>query len=118
MSADGLSRLRTLLAPSRAIATDSVRGVAVTDVDAGASVVLAGVSAGYGQRAALEDVSLTVQPGSLLAVIGPNGAGKSTLLKLIAGLIKPWSGRISVLGAAPGVAARRIAYLPQAEAVD
>jgi ABC-type Mn2+/Zn2+ transport system ATPase subunit len=81
-------------------------------------VAIQDVSAGYGNRPALTDVSLTVRPGSLLAVIGPNGAGKSTLLKLIAGLIKPWSGRVTVLGGPPGAEARRIAYLPQAEAVD
>jgi manganese/iron transport system ATP-binding protein len=63
-------------------------------------------------------VSLTVKPGSLLAVIGPNGAGKSTLLKLIAGLLQPTAGTISVLGAAPGVEAHAVAYVPQAEAVD
>jgi ABC-type Mn2+/Zn2+ transport system ATPase subunit len=84
----------------------------------GPSVVVDRVTAGYGRRLALEDVSLTVRPGSLLAVIGPNGAGKSTLLKLIAGLIRPVSGSLSVLGGPPGSAAKSIAYLPQAEAVD
>jgi ABC-type Mn2+/Zn2+ transport system ATPase subunit len=84
----------------------------------GPSVALHGVTAGYGRRTALSDVSLTVAQGSLLAVIGPNGAGKSTLLKLIAGLIRPVSGQITVLGGPPGSAARSIAYLPQAEAVD
>jgi ABC-type Mn2+/Zn2+ transport system ATPase subunit len=83
-----------------------------------AAVVLDDVSVGYGRRVALDDVSLTVREGSLLAVIGPNGAGKSTLLKLIAGLLKPWSGTLRVLGGAPGTEARSIAYLPQAEAVD
>jgi ABC-type Mn2+/Zn2+ transport system ATPase subunit len=67
---------------------------------------------------ALSDVNLKVKPGSLLAVIGPNGAGKSTLLKLIAGLLRPEAGTISVLGSRPGVEARSVAYLPQAEAVD
>lgn len=67
---------------------------------------------------ALSDVNLEVEPGSLLAVIGPNGAGKSTLLKLIAGLLRPEAGTISVLGSPPGVEARSVAYLPQAEAVD
>jgi ABC-type Mn2+/Zn2+ transport system ATPase subunit len=82
------------------------------------AVVVDGVTAGYGRRIALSEVTLTVASGSLLAVIGPNGAGKSTLLKLIAGLIRPTSGRLSVLGGPPGSAARSIAYLPQAEAVD
>ncbi|HET7704049.1 MAG TPA: metal ABC transporter ATP-binding protein [Candidatus Limnocylindrales bacterium] len=83
-----------------------------------ATVVLDRVTAGYGRRVALRDVDLTVRAGSLLAVIGPNGAGKSTLLKLIAGLLRPDSGTIEVLGAAPGVEARAVAYVPQAEAVD
>lgn len=83
-----------------------------------AAVVLDDVSVGYGRRLALDGVSLEVRAGSLLAVIGPNGAGKSTLLKLIAGLLKPWSGTLRVLGATPGVEAKSIAYLPQAEAVD
>jgi ABC-type Mn2+/Zn2+ transport system ATPase subunit len=81
-------------------------------------VALDHVTAAYGERVALSDVSLAVKRGSLLAVIGPNGAGKSTLLKLIAGLLRPEAGTISVLGASPGVEARSIAYLPQAEAVD
>ena len=54
----------------------------------------------------------------MLAIVGPNGAGKSTLLKVMAGLLRPWRGRIEVLGAAPGREAHRVAYVPQAEAVD
>ncbi len=83
-----------------------------------ADVWLSDVSAGYGQRVALEHVSLAVNPGSLLAVVGPNGAGKSTLLKLVAGLARPWTGRIEVLGQPAGREARRVAYVPQAELVD
>jgi ABC-type Mn2+/Zn2+ transport system ATPase subunit len=82
------------------------------------AVAVDNVSVGYGGRTALSDVSLDIQRGSLLAVIGPNGAGKSTLLKLIAGLIRPWSGSLTVLGGSPGSSARLVAYLPQAEAVD
>jgi ABC-type Mn2+/Zn2+ transport system ATPase subunit len=82
------------------------------------AVTLDGVAAAYGRRTALADVSLSIPSGSLLAVIGPNGAGKSTFLKLIAGLMRPSSGRITVLGGPPGSAASSIAYLPQAEAVD
>jgi ABC-type Mn2+/Zn2+ transport system ATPase subunit len=76
------------------------------------------VSAGYDSRVALSEVSLEVRQGSLLAVIGPNGAGKSTLLKLVAGLLRPFAGRVTVLGGPPGSSGRAIAYLPQAEAVD
>src|SRR5262245_58097068 len=83
-----------------------------------ADVWLSDVTAGYGERIALEHVTAAVEPGSLLAVVGPNGAGKSTLLKLMAGLVEPWSGRIEILGAPPGREARRVAYVPQAELVD
>ncbi|HEY7599761.1 MAG TPA: metal ABC transporter ATP-binding protein [Candidatus Limnocylindrales bacterium] len=86
--------------------------------DAGVAVRLDDVTVGYGERPALTDVSLEVSGGSLLAVVGPNGAGKSTLLKLVAGLLRPWSGSVTVLGGRPAAAARRMAYLPQAEAVD
>ena len=92
--------------------------VVATEESAAPAVVVDGVSASYGRRVALDDVSRTVRKGSLLAVIGPNGAGKSTLLKLIAGLIRPTSGSLSVLGGPPGSAAKSVAYLPQAEAVD
>jgi ABC-type Mn2+/Zn2+ transport system ATPase subunit len=83
-----------------------------------AVVWLSDVTAGYGDRLALEHVNLAIEAGNLLAVVGPNGAGKSTLLKLIAGLLKPWSGRVEVLGHPAGMQARRVAYVPQAETVD
>jgi ABC-type Mn2+/Zn2+ transport system ATPase subunit len=83
-----------------------------------ADVWLSDVSAGYGDRPALERIDLAIEAGSLLAVVGPNGAGKSTLLKVIAGLLQPWSGRVEVLGHPAGQQARRMAYVPQAELVD
>ena len=104
---------------------EAERHLATVDagIDAGharahADVWLSDVSAGYGERIALEGVNLAVEAGSLLAVVGPNGAGKSTLLKLMAGLIRPWSGRVEVLGHPAGQQARRVAYVPQAELVD
>jgi manganese/iron transport system ATP-binding protein len=81
-------------------------------------VRLRAVSAGYGDRIALADADLTIRRGALVAVFGPNGGGKSTLLKLIAGLLPAWTGSVETLGGPPGAAARRIAYVPQAELVD
>jgi ABC-type Mn2+/Zn2+ transport system ATPase subunit len=81
-------------------------------------VWLSSVTAGYGDRLAIEDIDLAVESGSLLAIVGPNGAGKSTLLKVMAGLLAPWRGRVEVLGGAPGREAHRVAYVPQAETVD
>jgi NitT/TauT family transport system ATP-binding protein len=55
----------------------------------------------------LHDVNLAVPKGSLVSLIGPSGCGKSTLLKVLAGLIAPSEGRVSIDGVAPRQAARR-----------
>jgi ABC-type Mn2+/Zn2+ transport system ATPase subunit len=90
-----------------------------TDRQPGSPTVrLSGVSAGYGARPAIDDVDVVFRPGRLTAVFGPNGGGKSTLLKVVAGLLKPWTGEVDVLGGPPGMEARRVAYVPQAETVD
>jgi heme exporter protein A len=62
------------------------------------AIELDGLGRRYADRAALEDVSLTVEPGTTLVVFGPNGAGKSTLLRILATLLRPSSGRARVLG--------------------
>ena len=54
--------------------------------------------------AALDDVDLEIQPGSIVGVIGYSGAGKSTLVRLINGLEKPSSGAVTVLGTDVGTA--------------
>lgn len=99
--------------------TAEARAKALVGASAPDAVVrLRHVSAGYGDQTALRDVDLEISRGSLLAIFGPNGGGKTTLLKLIAGILEPWSGTVEVLGAAAGVEAKRIAYVPQAELVD
>lgn len=77
------------------------------------AVSLEDVSFSYNGRQVLQNVTLTVPDGEFLAIIGPNGGGKSTLVKLMLGLLKPNTGHISVLGRAPGKAARLIGYMPQ-----
>ena len=67
---------------------------------------------------AIRGVSLVVQPASLTAVIGSNGSGKSTLIRLLAGLLRPSSGKILLDGRPldawdPRLRAREIAYMPQ-----
>ncbi len=57
-----------------------------------------GLSAVRGGRPVFADLSFTVAPGELLAVTGPNGAGKSTLLRLVAGLLKPAGGTVTLAG--------------------
>ena len=50
----------------------------------------------YGKFKAVDDVSLNVEPGEIHGFLGPNGAGKTTTMRMIAGLLKPTSGRIVV----------------------
>jgi len=56
----------------------------------------AGLSAVRGGRPVFADLSFTLSPGELLAVTGPNGAGKSTLLRLVAGLLRPSAGSVTL----------------------
>ena len=51
-----------------------------------------------GWRWVLNDVSLTVEPGTSMALIGGNGSGKSTMLKILAGVMDPYAGRVDVVG--------------------
>ncbi len=81
------------------------------------------LSAGYGGRLILQDVSLVVQPGEIMTIIGHNGAGKSTLLRAIFNLVPTRSGRI-VLGqrdvtALPSdrLLVAGVAYIPQHRSV-
>lgn len=55
----------------------------------------------------LRDIDLSVPQGSFVSLIGPSGCGKSTLLKVLAGLVSPSSGSVSVAGVSPGEAARK-----------
>jgi branched-chain amino acid transport system ATP-binding protein len=78
------------------------------------------VTAGYSTDIdVLQDVSITVEPGTIRGLIGLNGAGKSTVLKTVAGFLRPKSGRILFAGGditaiAPSrLAAHEIAMIPQ-----
>lgn len=64
-------------------------------------LVIENLTRRYGPRLALDAVSLTVQPGTIVGLLGANGAGKSTLLRTVAGLQSPDSGRVWVAGHDP-----------------
>ena len=78
-----------------------------------------GISFGYPDRpSVLHEVSLSVPAGGLVGVLGPNGSGKTTLLKLLAGLLTPGSGQVTLDGLnvadlSRRVLARRLAVVPQ-----
>jgi ABC-2 type transport system ATP-binding protein len=52
-------------------------------------------------KVAVDQVSLRVDQGELLALLGPNGAGKSTTIKMLCGILTPTSGRVEVNGIVP-----------------
>jgi NitT/TauT family transport system ATP-binding protein len=68
---------------------------------------------------AVDDLSLTIPRGRFVTLFGPSGCGKSTLLRLVAGLLEPDSGEISLFGENVGAARRRkrIGFVPQAPAL-
>jgi ABC-2 type transport system ATP-binding protein len=68
-----------------------------------------GLTRRFGERVAVNDVSLTLGAGELVAMIGPNGAGKTTLLSLLAGVLAPDAGSFEVAG--------RIGWVPQQPAL-
>ena len=59
---------------------------------------------------ALRNLSLSVPPGEVVAVIGPNGAGKTTLLQVLAGIIKPSEGRVTVRGSVSALLGAQAAF--------
>ncbi len=74
--------------------------------DSSAAVAIDGLVMRYGDKVAVDGLSLTVERGSITAVLGPNGAGKTTTLETCEGFRKPQGGTVRVLGLDP-VAQRR-----------
>jgi ABC-2 type transport system ATP-binding protein len=73
------------------------------------------VSLGVGRRAALNKLSLSVQPGEIYGFLGPNGAGKTTSMKILTSLLRADGGSARVFGEDPGLSStrRRIGFLPE-----
>jgi heme exporter protein A len=69
---------------------------------AGVEVTGEGLSCRRGDRLLFENLSLKAVPGTLTAIVGPNGSGKTSLLRMIAGLLKPEAGRVTLARAGAG----------------
>ncbi len=63
-----------------------------------AAVEITHLSKRFGKALALDDISLSVEPGSIFGFLGPNGAGKTTTLRILTGIATPTSGTAAVLG--------------------
>ncbi len=67
--------------------------------ETGAAISARALRRDFSEQPVLRDVSFTLAAGETLVVLGPNGAGKSTLLRMLATLLRPTSGELTVLGA-------------------
>ena len=78
---------------------------------------LSHVTKRFGDKVAVDDLSLSLEPGAFVGLLGRNGAGKSTTLKMVTGLLEPTAGTITVLGldlaAHPLEVKRQIGVMPE-----
>jgi len=80
-------------------------------------IELVGVSKNYGKIPVLKNITFRLEKGKTLGILGPNAAGKTTLLKVVATIIKPSSGRITIMGLDalrnPSKVRKFISYVPE-----
>lgn len=81
-------------------------------------IEVSNMTVAYQHKKAIENVSVSIEPGKITGIIGPNGAGKSTLLKAMIGLIKTESGEVTISGKPLDVIRKKIAYVEQRSAID
>ena len=91
-------------------------------------ITVASLSKSYGKLPAVDDVSFSIEPGEAFGLLGPNGAGKSTTIQMLAGVLVPDSGEITIDGASDptrpevrssiGVAPQELALYEEMSAVE
>ncbi len=76
----------------------------------------------YGTVTAVDNLSLTIEPGQILGLVGPNGAGKTSTIRVLATLLEPTHGEVRICGhdifESPAEARRRIGYMPDLAPVN
>lgn len=90
-------------------------GVIPPDDAADQAIVVRNLTKRYGNHLALDDVSVAVPAGSVCGLVGPNGAGKSTLMSIVATLVRPTAGAVSVFGhrtSSPKAVRGLVGYVP------
>ena len=88
----------------------------------GAAVSIKNLNKSYGTVAAVQDVSLTIEPGEIFGLLGPNGAGKTTTLRCLCTLATPDIGTLEVMGISvldqPRLVRQYLGYIAQEVAID
>jgi ABC-2 type transport system ATP-binding protein len=84
------------------------------------AVEIRGLTKRYGERAAVQDVSFSVMPGTVTGLVGRNGAGKTTTLKALVGILRPTAGtaRVPALERAPQSPARALGFVLDPPGID
>ena len=81
-----------------------------------AAIEIKELNKSYGRRLAVDGLNLTVEAGEVFGFVGPNGAGKTSTIRIVAGLLRPTSGEVSVAGYSVRQSLdevkRRIGYMP------
>jgi branched-chain amino acid transport system permease protein len=97
-AAAGLSHAEQTAVPSRGGIAGELAGARRSPDLTAPLLEVKGLAKAYGGIKALQDVDLTVMPGSIVAIIGPNGSGKTTLFNLITGMVRPDTGTVRLAG--------------------
>ncbi|MGH9113061.1 MAG: ABC transporter ATP-binding protein [Acidimicrobiales bacterium] len=96
--------------------TATVVPAAAVDGHAGAAISIRGLTKRFGELFAVRDLSLDIPKGSVFGLIGPNGAGKTTTFAILASLLTPTAGSVSILGhdpvREPREVRKRLGYMP------
>ena len=91
-------------------------GITTSQADSGDAVIqIRNLSKHYGQRAAVDNLSLDVRRGEIFGFLGPNGAGKTTTIRMMLGLISPTGGNVEILG--KDISTHRAEILPRVGAL-
>jgi ABC-2 type transport system ATP-binding protein len=78
-----------------------------------AAMEISGLVVRYGDRCVVDDLNLTIPPGTIYALLGGNGAGKTTTINTLLGFVKPERGRVLINGSVQSAGSRELAYLPE-----
>ena len=76
-------------------------------------VEISGLNKNYQKKSVLSGINLTIEPGHIIGLLGPNGSGKTTLMKILTGVIKDFSGTVTINGKPVGPESKAlVSYLP------